>query len=206
MAAGTPSPSVDGSLPPLSDPYDTLGFAPVFDLDPTALERRHREVSRALHPDRYAGRPASERQRALGRAIEVNEAFRKLRDPVGRAEALLVRYGRAVSEISANPADPALLMDVMEQANREVMGGSSSFGIRPGAVGKSERGDLALVRTLARAVQSKEQRVLAEMAKAFVQTPPALGRIETLLGELRYHRRFLEEAAGIEDDLDGKQA
>ena len=69
-----------------------------------------------------------------------------------------------------------------------------------------ERGDLALVRTLARAVQSKEQRVLAEMAKAFVQTPPALGRIETLLGELRYHRRFLEEAAGIEDDLDGKQA
>jgi len=190
VAAGTPSPSVDGSPGPLSDPYDTLGLAPVFELDATALERRHRELSRALHPDRYAGRVPSERQRALGRAIEVNEAFRALRDPVARAAALLTRHGRPVTETSAPPAEPALLMEVMER--REALGEAR------------QRGDLAAVRTLARAVQGREQRVLAEMAKAFVQTPPELARIEVLLGELRYHRRFLEEAAGIEDDLDGK--
>ena len=174
----------------MTDPYDTLGLSPVFELDPGALERRHRELSRALHPDRYAGRPSSERQRALGRAIEVNEAFRKLRDPIGRAEALLARYGRPVTETSAAPTDPGLLMEVMER--REAL-----------ALARV-RANLAEVRALARTVQLREQRLLADMQKAFVQTPPELGRVETLLGELRYHRRFLEEAAGIEDDLDGK--
>ena len=194
MVAGTPSPSADGrrSRLAVSDPYDTLGLAPVFELDLATLERRHRELSRALHPDRYAGRPASERQRALGRAIEVNEAFRKLRDVVGRTEVLLTRLGRPTSETSAAPAEPALLMEVMEQ--REALGDAR----------RSQ--DLGVVRALVRQVQAREQRVVAEMAKAFVQLPPDTARIEALLAELRYRRRFLEEAAGIEDDLDGASA
>jgi molecular chaperone HscB len=176
----------------LSDPFETLGLAPVFELDPATLERRHRELSRALHPDRYAGRPSSERQQALGRAIEVNEAFRTLRNPVRRAEALLARSGRPVSESGGTPADPALLMAVMER--RE-------------ALGEARRGkDLAKVRGLTRSVREREQRVLLEMAKAFVQLPPDFARIEPLLGELRYHHRFLEEALAIEDELDDKPA
>jgi molecular chaperone HscB len=176
----------------LPDPFDTLGLPPVFDLDVPSLERRHRELSRALHPDRYAGRPSGERQQALGRAIEVNEAFRLLRDPVRRAEALLVRHGRAVSETSAPPASPELLMDVMER--RE-------------ALGEARRArDLGKLRALTRAVRDREQRVFAEMAKAFVQLPPDFARIEPLLGELRYHQRFLEEALAAEDELDAKPA
>jgi molecular chaperone HscB len=192
VAAGTPSPSADGSPVSLSDPFDTLGLAPVFELDPSTLERRHRELSRALHPDRYAGRPSGERQQALGRAIEVNEAFRKLRDPVSRAEALLVRHGRSVGEGSTPPAAPALLMEVMER--RE-------------ALSEARRaGELAKVRVLTRAVREREQRVLGEMSKAFVQLPPDFARIEPLLGELRYHHRFLEEALAVEDELDAKPA
>jgi molecular chaperone HscB len=176
----------------MTDPYDTLGLAPVFELDPTTLERRHRELSRALHPDRYAGRPSGERQRALGRAIEVNEAFRQLRDVVLRTEVLLARLGHPTSETSARSAEPALLMEVMEQ--REALGEAR------------QSRDLARVRGLARAVAAREQRLVAEMAKAFVQQPPDVSRIETLLGELRYRRRFLEEAASVEDDLDGASA
>ncbi len=63
--------------------------------------------------------------------------------------------------------------------------------------------DLVKVRALTRAVREREQRVLAEMAKAFVQLPPDFARIQPLLGELRYHHRFLEEAMAVEDDLDG---
>ena len=176
----------------MSDPFDMLGLPPVFELDATTLERRHRELSRALHPDRYAGRPSGERQQALGRAIEVNEAFRKLKHPVTRAEALLARHGRAVTETSAPAADPALLMDVMDR--RE-------------ALGEARRArDLVKVRSLARAVREREQRVLTEMAKAFVQLPPDFARIEPLLGELRYHARFIEEARSAEDELDEKSA
>ena len=191
MVADTPSPSAD-LRPKVSDPYDVLGFAPVFVLDATALERRHRELSRALHPDRYAGRSSSERQQALGKAIEVNEAYRKLRDPIARAEALLARLGRPTGEASAAPAPGELLMEVMER--REALGEAR------------QRRDLPGVRALAHAVGQREGRVLQEMAKAFAQQHPDVPRAETLLTELRYHRRFLEEAGGIEDDLDVKSS
>ena len=136
--------------------------------------------------------PLSDPYDTLGRAIEVNEAFRKLRDPVGRAEVLLARLGRQVTEANAAPAPPALLMEVMEQ--REAL-----------AEARQKR-DLARVHTLMRSMQVREQRVVADMTKAFVQRPPDTARIEALLGELRYHRRFIEEAAAVEDDLDANSA
>ncbi len=41
------------------DPFATLGIEPRFDLDVRAVEARHRELSRTLHPDRYSGAPAA---------------------------------------------------------------------------------------------------------------------------------------------------
>jgi molecular chaperone HscB len=120
----------------------------------------------------------------------VNEAYRKLRDPIARAEALLARLGRPTDERSAAPASPDLLLEVMER--REALGEAR------------QRRDLAAVRSLVLAVGQREERVLHEMAKGFAQQQPDVSRVETLLTELRYHRRFLEEAAGIEDDLDIK--
>ncbi|HEY3500460.1 MAG TPA: Fe-S protein assembly co-chaperone HscB [Polyangiaceae bacterium] len=173
----------------MSDPFETLGLPAAFDLDPPALEARHRELSRALHPDRYAGRPSSERREALGRAIQVNEAMRVLRDPIRRAEALLARRGYLVSESGRAPVSPALLMEVMER--REAL--AAARGAR----------DLARVRQLAGGVRAREAELTAVLARSFSTEPADFARIEALLGELRYHRRFLDEAGAIEDDLDG---
>ena len=38
-------------------PFALLGLEPAFDLDVTALERTHRELSRALHPDATSAPP-----------------------------------------------------------------------------------------------------------------------------------------------------
>jgi molecular chaperone HscB len=171
----------------VTDPFETLGFEPVFDLDPALLERRHRELSRALHPDRYAGRPASERREALGRAIGVNHAFRALKDPVARAEALLTRHGTHVEESGGKPADPMLLMEVLER--REALGDAK------------RKGDLDTVRRLAAEVREREGSALDGIQRGFTQTPPDLALVEKELGELRYHRRFLEEVSAIEDEI-----
>jgi len=171
----------------VTDPFTTLGFEPVFDLDLALLERRHRDLSRALHPDRYAGRSATERRDALGRAIEVNQAFRRLKDPIGRAEALLEHHGHPVRETNAPPAAPALLMDVLER--REALGAAR------------EKQDLEAVRRLAAGVADREKSSIAELSRAFAQTPPDFGGAEAALGELRYHRRFLDEAGAIEDEI-----
>jgi molecular chaperone HscB len=171
----------------LTDPFETLGFEPVFDLDPALLERRHRELSRALHPDRYAGRPASERREALGRAIGVNQAFRALKDPVARAEALLARHGKVAEEGGGQPADPVLLIEVLER--REALGDAK------------RKGDLETVRRLADEVRERQRAALDGITRGFTTSPPDIALVEKALGELRYHRRFLEEVSAIEDEI-----
>src|SRR5579864_8223713 len=98
------------------DPFATLGIARTFDVDLAAVEKVHRELSRALHPDRYVGASPSERRAALAKAVEVNEAWRVLRDPIRRADALLALRGVSTGEERGTPTvDPTFLMDMLEQ-------------------------------------------------------------------------------------------
>lgn len=169
------------------DPFEALGLEPAFGLDLVALEQRHRDLSRTLHPDRHAASGAAERRLALGRAIEVNEAFRNLKDPVRRAEALLARRGVHSGEGKEPPASPALLMEVMER--REAL-----------AEVRISKDQVALARLIDEMVHA-EQRVQADLGRQF--SAPAADSAEILkrVGELRYYRRFLDEARSIADDL-----
>ena len=176
----------------MTDAFDTLGVAPAFDLDLARLERLHRDLSRALHPDRHVDEGPRQRRAVLNRAIEVNEAWRTLRDPVWRAEALLTRRGVPVGETHEPAADPELLMEMMEQ--REEL-----------ADARRARDQERLGR-LTRGMREREKQVLAQLAARFEQllaTDTGEHRTAVLraLGELRYVARFLEEAAAIEDDL-----
>jgi molecular chaperone HscB len=183
----------------LENPFETLGLEPSFGLDLAALERRQRELSRALHPDRYAGRPAGERRQALSRAMDVNHAFRTLRDPVSRADSLLALLA-APPAANERATDPGLLMNMMEQ--REELDRVRNK--------RDQRGLLALKETMA----AREQAVLADLDKAFgpllaelradattgAQGDARFSRVRPLLTELRYVRRFLEEVRLSEDE------
>jgi len=164
-----------------------LGVEPVFGLDLAILEQRHRDLSRALHPDRHAASGAAERRMALGRAIEVNEAYRVLKDPVRRAEALLSLRGVATGEGKEPPASPALLMAVMER--REAL-----------AEARQTKNEAALTRLIAE-VHAEAQRAQAALGTEFASTSSNSAEILKRIGELRYYRRFLDEAASIADDL-----
>ncbi|MBK9264711.1 MAG: Fe-S protein assembly co-chaperone HscB [Polyangiaceae bacterium] len=171
----------------MSDPFETMGVEPRFDIDPDKLAERHRDLSRALHPDRYAGAPAAERRLALGRAIEVNDAYRVLKDPVRRAEALLRRAGVPVGETAEPKPSQALLMEMMEQ--REELADAR----------RSK--DLGAVHKLALAVRERERDVLAKLGRALAADGSEVSAALPHLGELRYLRRFLEEVSAIEEDL-----
>jgi molecular chaperone HscB len=169
------------------DPFEALGVEPVFALDLAVLEQRHRDLSRTLHPDRHAAAGAAERRMALGRAIEVNEAFRNLKDPIRRAEALLARRGVQSGEGKEPPASPAFLMEVMER--REAL-----------AEIRISKDQVALARLIAD-VEHDERRIQAELAGQFADSAVNSAEIVKKLGELRYYRRFLDEAGSIADDL-----
>lgn len=165
------------------DPFATLGMSPAYALDRDELERRYRDLQRALHPDRFTAAPAAERRMALGKAVEVNQAYRVLRDDLSRAEALVsLRAGST----TAAPADPELLMTVMEL--REAL-----------SEAKAAR-DLAAVRKLAARVEADELRVKTKLAAQLDDAASASDTLTALVNELKYYRRFLDEVAVIEDE------
>jgi len=174
----------------MTDPFDTLGIEPRFDLDLAALELRHRELSKALHPDRYAGAPAAERRLSLSRAIDVNEAFRTVKDPIRRAEALLRRAGAAVGETGEPRPEPALLMEMMEVREELAEAGHAKDLARVGGLGEAMRGrEAAALRRLGAALD------------AVARDPQKVAEALPALGELRYIRRFLDEVNAIEEEL-----
>jgi molecular chaperone HscB len=172
------------------DPFATLGIERRFDVDLEKLEKTHRELSRALHPDKYVGAGASERRAALSKAVEVNEAWRIVKDPIRRAEALFALAGISVGERNEPPPKPAFLMDVMEQ--REALADARASK------------DGAAVHALAIEARNREAAAIGALARGFTAAEgarPALEPLVPTLGELRFFRRFLDEVSAIDDEM-----
>lgn len=186
----------------MQNPFQTLGLTPTFALDPGELEQRQRELNRALHPDRHASKSSGERRLALGRAMDINQAYRTLRDPASRAEALFELLGaHAVEERSVT--DPVLLGDMLEQ--RELLD----------EVRRDK--DLKRLGELKEQMLERERQIVGALSQAFdvlleenaasskdapgSASASALERPLRLFTELKYVRRFGEEVAAIEDEL-----
>jgi molecular chaperone HscB len=76
------------------DHYTLFGLPREYALDPRQLEQRFRDLSRLLHPDRFARAEPRERRIALERATRLNDAYRVLRDWRRRAAYLLQLAGQ----------------------------------------------------------------------------------------------------------------
>lgn len=177
------------------DAFDTLGIEPSFSLDLSELARRQLELSSALHPDKFVGRAKSERRQALGRAIDVNEAHRSLKDPLTRATLLFERLGISQQEGTEPPASPLLLMEMME--------------VRENLRAAGRSGKLEVVEELSNKMRARQRESLDELTKAFdsaLQSGVSKGSVEAVtlhqkVGELRYFQRFFDEADAILDEL-----
>jgi molecular chaperone HscB len=172
------------------DPFATLGIERRFDLDLPAVEKRHRELSRALHPDKYADAGASERKATLSKAVEVNEAWRIVREPVARAEALFTLAGITVGERNEPKPSSELLMAAMDL--RETLEEAKA------------RRDLRAIEKLAGEVDAKRRVAEEKLRAGFADGGGKRAKIEALvpvLGELRFHKRFLDEVSAIEDAI-----
>jgi len=69
-------------------------------IDTAPLEKQFYSLSRRLHPDRFASRPATEQEEALRRSSLLNDAYRTLKDPVLRTQYLLKLQGVELEEQS----------------------------------------------------------------------------------------------------------
>ena len=96
------------------DFYSVLGLPREFALDPRELEQRFRDLSRQLHPDRFARAEPRERRIALERATWLNDAYRALKDWRRRAAYLLKLAGQDVFGEGRSFHDPEFLEEQLE--------------------------------------------------------------------------------------------
>lgn len=106
-----------GKIQPLSRDADYFAFFALpqkLQIDESALEQRFHQLSWKLHPDNFVKSSEYERNLALERSSELNDAFRTLRDPIARVEYLLLRAGVRREGTTKQQAPPELLEEVFE--------------------------------------------------------------------------------------------
>jgi len=93
------------------DYFALFGLPRLYRCDAGRLDAAYRALQTEVHPDRFAAAGEAERRLALQSSARVNEAYRALKDPVGRAQYLLSLHGvDATAE-----TDTALPLDFLER-------------------------------------------------------------------------------------------
>jgi len=157
-----------------------LGVQPRYDLDLADLEDRYRDLSRKLHPDRFAKADPRARRASLQRSVQLNEAWRALKDPFRRAEYLLSLAGVSLAKEVPAP----LLMETLEL--REELGDARAAG------------DDRKVQAMAAAMRARVTTAMQAVAEGLASGDHA--RVAAELVALRYYRRFMDEVA-LHDDV-----
>src|SRR3984885_1013547 len=101
-------------LPRGADYFAFFGLPRKLTIDLADLELRFHSLSWKLHPDNFVRASEDERQLSLDRSSQLNDAYRTLRDPVGRVEYLLGLSGMRKEGQKKQQAPPELLEEVFE--------------------------------------------------------------------------------------------
>ena len=199
-------------LPPQAglDHFAVLGLPRRHDLDMTAAEQQFRTLSRQFHPDRFAKADPRARRASLQRSVQVNEAWRTIKDPQRRAEYLLrlAGYELAAEEGASRPGGtgeagareripvPAALLGEILELREELADARTA-------------GDDAHVQRMATDMRQRIEVALRKVAGALADDPgdvrDAGGRTADLemaareMIAVRYFRRFLDEVAVHEE-------
>jgi molecular chaperone HscB len=157
------------------DHFRRLGLEPDFDVDLDTVEKRYLGFQRAIHPDRFATRPAKERAFAEAQAVALNQAYETLKDPLRRAAYLLSLKGIDASVSKDETVrDPELLMEAMEA--REAL---------------MEATSIEKVEKLQAEAGADAIAILSDLSRAFASDDlEAANRLTT---RLKYLRKYLDE-------------
>jgi molecular chaperone HscB len=102
-----------------STDFELFDIEPRFALDEAALGAHWRALQAQIHPDRFAAEGAAAQRVAMQWALRLNEAYRRLTDPLKRAAYLCELNGAAI-DAENNTAMPAAFL-TQQMAWREAL-------------------------------------------------------------------------------------
>jgi molecular chaperone HscB len=107
-----------------SNDFELFGLAERFEQDGAAIDSRWKTLQREAHPDRFAAQGAAAQRLAMQWSVRINEAYRRLKDPLRRAAYLCELRGAPI-DAERNTAMPTeFLMEQM--ALREALDDAST--------------------------------------------------------------------------------
>jgi molecular chaperone HscB len=96
-----------------SNDFELFGLAEQFAQDAALIDARWKELQREAHPDRFAAQGQAAQRIAMQWSVRINEAYKRLKDPLKRAAYLCELRGAPV-DAENNTAMPAeFLMEQM---------------------------------------------------------------------------------------------
>jgi len=164
------------------DHFARLGLPAALELELASLDKAYFTLQRQWHPDRFVARPAEERARASVQAAALNDAYRTLKDPLGRAFYLAALKGVELPADGKTIDDPDLLMEAMDA--REAL---------------QEAATAEDVEALAGRVHGDLEQGLKALPNLFLANDQAA--IRKALLRLRYLDKFSEEARARRTNL-----
>jgi molecular chaperone HscB len=94
--------------------FALFGLPERFAIDLGALDAKWKQLQGAAHPDRFATETSAAQRVAMQWAIRINEAYRRLKDPLARAAYLCALHGADVGAENNTAMPAAFLMQQME--------------------------------------------------------------------------------------------
>ncbi len=114
------------------NPFDLLNIKPAFFLDWGEVDQNYFARQKACHPDQFAHKSSVEQKVAQTKTMEINQAYKVLKNPLDRAKALIGLVGGTVLDQQSpvvlaqafewrtrqDDEDPTLLDDLISEQKR----------------------------------------------------------------------------------------
>jgi len=179
---------------PLAAPLDcfaALGIPRKLTIDLDALERRYHELSRKLHPDRFASKGPKVRDASLRATATLTRSYRTLRDPVARGLYWLELNDEKLAENNKRvpPELAELVFEVQEQL--------AEMQLSSDPEAAHERATEVAARRVE--LQFKMDESLAELERHFAKWDQAADEktltleLKTLLSNIAYLRTLIRD-------------
>ena len=85
-----------------------------FDVDLQQLSSNYQTLQKAVHPDKFAHASEQEQRIAVQKSAQINDAYQTLKNPLQRAEYILVQRGVEMPNEQHSFQDTSFLMRQME--------------------------------------------------------------------------------------------
>jgi molecular chaperone HscB len=168
------------------DDFALFGLPRRHALDRAALDATWRRLQAEVHPDRFAGQGAAAQRVAMQWSVRVNEAYRRLKDPLQRATVLCALAGVPI-DAERNTAMPTDFL-MRQMAWREALDDAGD--------------DPAAVQALQDEVQAHQAAALAQLTHTLDDAGDAAAaaqQVRALMFVERFHDDIDRRLAALQD-------